>query len=139
MSCEQVQLASQLTYTFLITAVRVSILLLYRRIFLLRNRYFALAWWSSMFIVLGYCVALLAIPLTQCSPHSVNNLWLHPEKCRGGPRNTKVGPKLPAIWGFINIFVDLCLLTLPTKMIWNLKLTNKRKILVSSLFCLGLL
>lgn len=135
----QVQLASQLTYTLLITAVRMSILLLYRRIFFLRNRYFAVAWWSSIAIVLGYCIALLVIPLTQCSPHSVDNLWRHPEKCRQGPRNTRVGAKAPAIWGFVNIFVDLCLLILPIKMIWNLKLTIRRKILVYGLFCLGML
>lgn len=92
-----------------------------------------------MFVGVAYCAALLAISLTQCSPHSIDNLWLDPTKCRQGPRDTEAGAKAPTIGGFVNAFVDLCVLLLPTKMVWDLKLSNKRKILVCGLFGLGLL
>ncbi|KAL8933957.1 MAG: hypothetical protein Q9216_006136 [Gyalolechia sp. 2 TL-2023] len=135
----QIQLASHFTYTFLITAVRISILLMYRRIFSLKNGWFKIAWWTSMFVVLAYCTALLAVSLAQCSPYSVDNLWLDPMKCRQGPRDTEAGAKAPAIGGFVNALIDICVFLLPVRMVFGLKLTRKRKILVCALFGLGLL
>ena len=89
-----------------------------------------------MAVVLVYCAALLTISFTQCSPHSVNALWLDPAECRQSPRYIKI--KAPTIAGFVNAVIDISILLLPTWTVWNLKMTKKRKVLVSCLFSLGL-
>ena len=131
------ELVGWLTYIFLMAAARTSILLLYRRIFTLMNGWFRLAWWTSMSIVLAYSAVQLAICLSLCAPHSIDTLWHDPSKCRGTAGDIK--SKKPIILAFLNAAVDLGILLLPIRMVWNLQMAKKRKILVSGLFGLGLL
>lgn len=130
-------MVTQLTYIFLMAAARLSILMLYRRIFSLKIRWFRLAWWMTVCIVVAYGLVLLAVFLTQCSPHPMDTLWLNPAKCRSGTRY--IESEGPTIGGFINAAIDVCLILLLIKMVYGLRMTNKRKVLVCGLFDLGLL
>lgn len=131
----KLELAGQLTNALLITAVRISILLMYRRVFFPRERWFSIAWWSMMFIVSAYGIALFTVPLTGCSPH----LWLDTRNCVQRRRTSKIGFKSPTILSFANAALDICILMLPIKILWSLQMTKQRKILVCGLFSLGLL
>ncbi|KAL8676911.1 MAG: hypothetical protein Q9186_006608 [Xanthomendoza sp. 1 TL-2023] len=131
------QLASQLVYAILMGAARASILLVYQRIFSLQIRWFRIAWWTTMAIVLAYSLVLLIVFLTQCSPHAINTLWLDPATCRQAAGYSTV--RGPTIGGFINAAVDILVLLLPTRMVWTLQMQTKRKILVCILFAFGLL
>ncbi|KAL8798993.1 MAG: hypothetical protein Q9182_006227 [Xanthomendoza sp. 2 TL-2023] len=130
------QLASQLAYAILMGAARVSILLVYQRIFALQTRWFRIAWWTTMAIVLAYSLVLFVVFLTQCSPHAINTLWLEPATCRQAAGYSKL--KGPTIGGFVNVAVDILVLLLPIRIVWILQMQTKRKILVCLLFALGI-
>ncbi|KAL8933731.1 MAG: hypothetical protein Q9211_005624 [Gyalolechia sp. 1 TL-2023] len=106
---------------------------------LVARRFVKVALEADDFVALLAWFLLAALTAEQCSPHSIDRLWLDPTKCRQGPRHSKTGTSAPTIGGFVNALVDVYVLLLPIKMVWNLKMTNKRKILVCGLFSLGLL
>ena len=87
--------------------------------------------------MLAYCAAMLTVTFTQCSPYPINALWLNPAQCRQSQRYMKI--KAPTIAGFVNAAIDICVLLLPTWVVWHLKMTTKRKLMVSALFSLGLM
>ena len=128
----KVVFASQLTYNLLITTARISVLMLYYRIFSLANTYFMSAWWISMSLVLGVCTAVFIDLGMQCSPGPVSALWRDVTHC-----NFK--NKSPMILGFVNAIVDLYILLLPMRMVWMLQMSTKRKALVCGLFALGIM
>ena len=43
----------------------------------------------------------------------------------------------PITFGFINAFIDLLVLLLPVRMVWNLQLPVKRRLAVGGIFGLG--
>ena len=128
----QLEIASQITYNLSMTAARGSVLMLYRRIFTLKNPFFRTTWWMCMVAVVGYSIALFVTLGLQCSPYPVKMLWLHPEKCHTSTRD-------PMILGFLNAALDFCVLLLPLRMVWNLKMSKRQKGLVCGLLSLGLL
>lgn len=113
-------------------AARMSVLLLYRRIFSLSNRYFRVAWWICACIVLGYFFVLLGGSFTQCSPRPISTLWRDPAKCHGSNK-----PLM--IMGFLNAVIDIYVLVLPIRQVWKLQMSFGRKLIVCGLFALGLL
>ena len=131
-SSAKVEFASQLTYNLLITTARVSVIMLYYRIFSLANKYFMIAWWISMSLVLGVCTALLIQMGRQCSPRPISALWTDVTHCDFENRR-------PMILGFVNAIVDLYILLLPMRMVWMLQMSTKRKALVCGLFALGIM
>ncbi|KAG6986471.1 hypothetical protein G7Y79_00082g100870 [Physcia stellaris] len=128
-SLGRIGIADQMTYNFLITAARLSVLLLYRRIFSLVQRWFRYAWWSCFALILGYCIALLVGFLTAC--HGISQAG---HICRN---HYDVATKTPMIVAWLNIGVDTSLLVLPMRMVWMLQLAVKRKIGVCAMFALG--
>ena len=117
-----------MTYVLLITAARLCVLLLYRRIFSLTKRWFRAAWWSCVAFTLAYWVALLTIFLMQIHAN-----------CSSACRNSKSFSRKPLTAAWLNIAIDACLLVLPMRMVWMLQLSTKRKIGVCALFALGLM
>ena len=85
-----------------------------------------------MAAVVGYSIALFVTLGLQCSPYPMKMLWLHPEKCHRSTRD-------PMILGFVNAALDFCVLLLPLRMVWNLKMSKRQKGLVCGLLSLGLL
>ena len=128
----QLETASQITYNLSMTAARGSVLMLYRRIFTLTNTFFRTSWWICMAAVVGYSIALFVTLGLQCSPYPMKMLWQHPEKCHTSTRD-------PMILGFVNAALDFCVLLLPLRMMWNLKMSKRQKGLVGGLLSLGLL
>lgn len=120
-----------MTYTLLITAARLCVVLLYRRIFTLAKRWFRAAWWLCVTFILAYWLALLTAFLTQC--HGIASSLT---ACRNS--NTKLN-QMPLIAAWLNIGIDASLLVLPIRMVWMLQLSAKRKIGVCALFALGLM
>lgn len=127
----QLEIASQVNYIMLITLARLSVLLLYRRIFTLDRGRFRVAWWSCTALTLAYFVALTTSFLVQC--HGA----LHdPRACR----NThSAASRAPMIGGFLNVFLDLAIWMLPVRMVWMLHLSPTRKVGVAAMFALGLI
>ncbi|KAL8835785.1 MAG: hypothetical protein Q9170_003179 [Blastenia crenularia] len=125
-------LANGLTYGFLITVARCSVLLLYRRIFSVSHWSFKWPWWICLGLVLGYLAATLVGILRQCSPHPVSTLWQNPPKCHASNEELM-------IMGFLNAAVDICVLALPTRPVWKLQMPLGRRLMVCALFGLGLL
>ena len=125
------EMASQVTYNLLITSARLSVLLLFRRIFSLAKRSFRIAWWSCTALTLAYCVALLGSFLAQCYGVSSD-----PGTCRN---SESAATKAPIIVGFLNIGIDLSIWILPVRMVWMLQLNVRRKVGVCAMFALGLM
>ena len=113
------------------TVARLSILLLYRRIFSLARRWFRVAWWSCTTLTLAYLVALITSFLAQCHEASHD-----PRACRDTHSEAS---RAPMISGFMNVFIDLAIWTLPLRMVWMLHLSPRRKVGVAAMFALGLM
>lgn len=132
LTTSKLRVASQLTYLFLTTAAKLSVLLLYRRIFTLKIRWFRIAWWVNTIVAILNGVVLLIIGLTTCAPHPPSYEWQHVGSCRENPRSI-------APMGFINATTDLMILLLPTQICWSLQLSRKRKVGVLLVLGLGLM
>ncbi|KAL8949500.1 MAG: hypothetical protein Q9222_004398 [Ikaeria aurantiellina] len=128
----QLSLVNALTYAFIMTVARSSVLLLYRRVFSISSPTFRWLWWICVWLVVGYFVATLVGIFRQCSPHSVSALWQNPRACHGYQEKLM-------IMGFINAVVDLCVLALPIRPVWKLQMSRGRRLMVCAVFGLGLL
>lgn len=113
------------------TAVKISILLLYRSIFgAARGRKFEIslyaiaACWLLLTAVLTFCIAL------QCVPVSYAWTTDHSEKC------LDLGKTIYAPTIF-SIFLNFATLILPLPIIMKLHMSKARKITVTLLFILG--
>ena len=127
----QVEVASELTYVFLLTAARASILFLYRRVFALTTPWFRIAWCCNLFLALGFFIALLVSLAFECAPKSIATLWNSPSDCHPSHND-------PVIIGFLNALIDMLILLLPIKMVWSLQMPRRRKFAVCCIFGLGL-
>ena len=107
--------------------------MLYRRIFGLRVRWFRIAWWINVALVIIYFAALLAGLLSQCGSLPVSTLWRSLATCEQATK-TASGP---AIMGFLNAILDTLILVLPIRMVWSLQMSFKQKFGVSAIFALG--
>ena len=59
-------------------------------------------------------------------------LWQNPPECRNG--NNEI-----MIMAFLNVAVDVCVLVLPIRPVWALKMPLGRRVMVCGLFGIGLL
>lgn len=93
---------------------------------------FRYALWFSGFLVLGYWIATTILAFTGCTPLARN--W----------DKTVPGTCVDLInffrWnGICNLLIDFLILCLPLPMVWSLRITMKQKLVLSSIFALGLL
>ena len=128
----QLEVSSAITYAFLNSAFKVCVLMLYRRIFSLREKYFRIGWWLNIGFTLVIQVQGMVGILRQCGSHPVSSLWKTPSSCPAQNYHYMV-------WGFINALTDLLILLLPIYPIWTLQMPPKRKIAISGIFSLGLM
>ena len=124
------KLSSTLLYFFCITAARISVLLLFKRVFNFRVKWFKVAWWFCMVLTLSYCFAYVVMNLAQCSPHPLSSVWTKPWLCKDQPGSATAG-------GFLNAAIDTTLLILPIRMVWTLQMTKRQKVAISGVFALG--
>lgn len=118
------------TYGLTITMVKVSILLLYRRIF--DTREMRLATLIVGFMSITWLFADVFTIIFLCSP--ISSFWnpklMFSDDC-GDIQAYLSGVSIS------NLLIDMIILSLPMTFIWNLQLTTKRKITLCCLFLLG--
>lgn len=110
---------------------KVSILLLYHRIFgVVRKFHYAL--YVAGFLATGYWIACTILAFTGCHPLAKN--W--DKAVPGGCVNLIAFFR----WnGICNLIIDFLILCLPLPMVWRLNIAVKQKITLSAIFMLGLL
>ncbi|KAL8804663.1 MAG: hypothetical protein Q9200_005740 [Gallowayella weberi] len=123
-------MASYVTYSLTITCSKISILLLYRRIF--STRRFRQATTIVGSLCVGWCIAAIVADIFQCRPiHAA----FDPEKLF-----TNRCMNLQAYYRGVtasNLVLDLIVLSMPLCMVWKLTLDTKQKISLSGIFLLG--
>ena len=129
----QMKFGSTLTYTFVTTAAKLSLLFLYKRVFMLRVTWFRWAWWASVALVGLYGLALFLNNLLCCYPKPPSAMW-------GGDLGAcKFNKTEPVVMGFLNAGVDFAVLLLPVRMVWGLQMRRRQKWAISGVFGLGLM
>ena len=73
-------------------------------------------------------IILVALDCTACKP--ISTIWNAPGSCL--PDATR-----SSIFGFVNVGVDLAILVLPLRMVWSLQMSQRQKIAICGVFCLG--
>ncbi len=124
-------LAVQVMYFSNAAVTKMSLLLLYYRIFGVVIR-FRIALYISSFIVMGYWVACTIVAIAGCHPVSKNWDKLGPGVCIDEINFFR--------WnGICNLIIDVLVLCLPMPMVWRLKIDLKQKLVLSAIFGLGAL
>ncbi|KAI9895031.1 MAG: hypothetical protein M1814_000255 [Vezdaea aestivalis] len=122
----------EIIYPFMIGTVKIAILVFYLRIFSVR-KFKNIAWGLIIFVLLWILAGILLVTL-QCMP--LNHFWE-----RINPKHQ--GECIDALPGIItltatNVASDFAILLLPIPFVWKLKVTLREKVIISSIFLLGL-
>ncbi|PQE24165.1 integral membrane protein [Rutstroemia sp. NJR-2017a BVV2] len=116
-------------YATTIMLIKISALLLYRRLFQVERK-FNIALWSVGAVCVAWWIVTAIYPWSNCHPISKTVNPLEPGTC------VQLTP-----WylgsAFINAFLDLVVLVLPIPVIWRLKMSIRRRLLIMSIFVLG--
>lgn len=120
--------AAEILCTFSLVATKISILLLYHSIF--PSRQFALVTNIVGACVLSWGIAVTPVSIFSCNP--VRGFWdfAVPSTCIN-TRNFYMGSSVPIIT------MDVVVLSLPFKNIWDLQLLMRQTFDVSGLLLLG--
>lgn len=110
-------------------STKLSILLLYRRIFTTHNSYFKFAMYTVAAVLACWAVAGFFTTIFQCWP--VHTIWDHSED--------QCIELVPALVGLavINTVLNGAVLILPIPMLWTLRITLHQKVGVCGIFMLG--
>ena len=119
-------------YNPAIFAIKTSILLLYRRIFVVDglNRSFNISLWCTGVFVLLYCLVQAVITVFYCTPMKM--LW-NPT-VRGKCINYD---DVLTTMAALNIGTDVLILCLPLPQLWKLQLPKRIKRQLAGIFLLG--
>ncbi len=123
-------LAAEILYNPAIFSTKLSILLLYKRIFPVRP--FVVILYITGAFVAAYSLTAAMVNLLQCLP--INSVWNPSVK----PRCVNLGLEL-IIVSSINVVTDFVILILPMPLVWRLHTSTAKKAQVSGLFLLGAL
>ncbi len=125
--------AAEIFYCPLIFTTKLSISLLYLRIFVPNNRglhYYvahALIWFNLLLYV-----AIMMLSIFQCIPRG--RIW--DSSVPGHCINLGVCQTISAS---MNVFSDFAMLLLPIESIWHLQMATKQKVGITAVFAVGLL
>jgi len=126
----KVLLAAEVIWGCAISTVKVSILLLYHRIFALNNRAFTATLWIVGIFIIGYCTTQTFAALFQCIPIEAN--WTV------GIRHHCVNSELGGtIISAVNVLTDFVLLVLPMPILYKLQKPWAQKAQIMGMFLLG--
>lgn len=120
---------ADLIYLISLLGYKMSILVLYLRLFSV-NKTFKYVTWSMMFFVSGYLFSNFWTQIFGCSPRE--KYWL-PETPGHCINYTKAG----LAYGAMNFASDLFIFVLPLPTVWRLNLPVKEKVGVSLIFMSG--
>lgn len=130
----QVAWASEFTYVFTISTVKLSIWLFYHRVF---SHGAPRSWRLASHFVLSYIVAWWLpnwlVAMFQCSP--VDYFWTR----ESGNLNGHCIDSISFYYwtAGLNILADVMLLVLPIPLVWRLQMVPSKKIAVSIIFLCG--
>jgi hypothetical protein len=112
-------------YAGSILFIKLSFLLLYRRLSLTITKPFRVAWWIVLVVTVGYSVPMIVVSMT--CPSSDRPPF---KQC------ISVG-QLFIGHAVVNIVTDLAILILPIPAIWCMRLEVRQKAIVSVIFLIG--
>ncbi|KAL8990702.1 MAG: hypothetical protein Q9177_000702 [Variospora cf. flavescens] len=124
--------AVQLTYTLVILLTKVSILLLYFRLFsptrVMRLAIHVNLWANVLYYVVGFFLVLL-----MCNPReAIWDPYVENVKCLD-PRAIRITS------ASFNLISDLAILFIPIFTVWRLQMQRKKKLMTIAVFASGLL
>ena len=119
-------------YSPTITFVKVGILLLYRRIFVIyKGSFMDLSNRLLIFVVFSFEIAAMIIKIWQCVPRE--HIWN--KSINGHCVNVAT---FMICSGVFNTVTDVIILFLPVKAVWGLQMSTKAKLGIISIFTIGL-
>lgn len=121
-------MAYEVVYTISISLIKVSLLLMYIRIFPVKR--VLVGAYILMAISISWAISLIIVALAQCLP--MDKLW----KPWIEGRCIDIKATFLAI-AIPNIITDIAILALPIPLLWGLQTTRVRKISLSIIFLLG--
>lgn len=122
-------------YLFAIMFAKLSILMLYHRLFGV-NVPFRRAVYAVSAIVVGYCLSLALATIFQCTPPAA--VWDLKLRMQTGGKCISLIKIEIAIGGF-NIPTDIIILLLPAPMLWRLQMPWSRKLGLMAILATGIL
>lgn len=125
----------QIIYNLVHLAVKISILLLYKRKFALTSQRFRYVWYSVLVYVIICAIIGLTLTVTLCEP--VRYAW----EQVFGTLNGSCPHLIPArVSGAATLTAaDMMILIMPIPMLWSLQTKLSRKIQLIALFGIGFL
>ncbi|KAF4629084.1 hypothetical protein G7Y89_g9066 [Cudoniella acicularis] len=125
--------AIDIIQTFAFGAIKLSVLLFYRRIF--RGKWFNIATWILMVMVVLWTVGFTAVFVFQCKL----NLWAAWSTLGDMVQNCVPGIPTAEALTLTDILTDILILLVPIPCIWALKLSRSRKVAICAVFLMGFL
>lgn len=117
-------------YATTVPMVKLSVLLLYRRVF-------RLTWtlYFCAFLSIGYAISVSTTISLACVPTSFFwTQWVYPL----GGGHCRINLYLFYLWnGVANLFTDVIILCLPMPIVWSLQMPRGQKWAISGIFLLG--
>jgi len=107
--------------------------MLYRRLFTMNIKSFAIGWWFNLFYAFAYAISVIADSLTQCK--HVPELWWDPATPAGDCRT--VSAISLYFFAVLNGLSDILILSLPIPIVIKLQMPKNRKIATLGIFLLG--
>ena len=132
MNLFQLILITEAFYTPAITAVKLSALLLYRRIF--PSNEFRKILWVVAGIILCYTIPQQAITIFQCDP--ISGAWDPAVHIRA--KCVPLGIIFVTM-ASMNVATDIMTLSLPLPLLWHLQMNKMHKFQLIGIFLLGYL
>ncbi|KAL2036786.1 hypothetical protein N7G274_010510 [Stereocaulon virgatum] len=117
-----------LLYRPSIAAVKISVLLLYRRIFPQKRFRILLHWYGAF--VLVYTTLFVFLDMFHCRP--VDRAWSTTDKSSCLNMDT-----IWVVGGSLNAITDIAALCLPMPLLWQLHLTKEKRLQLMGVFLLG--
>lgn len=122
--------ATQVLYYCAQTMIKISLLLLYHRLFSV-NRHFRAALFVAGALVMMWWMASFWDTIFECVPAQASwNKSIKNAKCQS-IRDAALGT------GISNVILDLLFLLLPVPMIWQLHISTRIKVSLTGIFLLG--
>ncbi|KAK2810703.1 hypothetical protein FQN50_002746 [Emmonsiellopsis sp. PD_5] len=119
-------------YSCAIPAIKMSVIMFYRRIFSVRNFNYVL--YICTFLVLGWFVAVMVVPVVQCQP--IPYLWEQFEDPNAQGKCIDVEGFFMGN-GIAEAITDFIILGAPFYHVWNLWMPTAQKLAVMGIFALG--
>ena len=110
---------------------KISLTLLYRRIFILR--WFNICCWVLIAIFTGYAISTALVNIWLTIP--INAYW----DISVTPKHAVNETELFKANAYFNIITDFALLVLPLSVLWRLRMSTARKIGLTIVFAFGVL